>query len=200
MALLLNDIICRDETGNDTPYTVWLDVKEKDEGGYVYQLYARKTKKDASAMASSAYQNPLAGISRSVDQVGAVQSLGANAAETSISDIIVPESGTDVNAYSMPEDVKYALAPNQFGNKTAQRLTTIGAEVKEILKGSQHERVGDQQQLDSAWEAVNARGVDAVADEQDNGAMFLYGLGNMKKYGNKKEDAAYRWATKCRTR
>lgn len=71
----------------------------------------------------------------------------------------------DVAHGAQGEQMQFALAPNQFGNETAQRLTAIGAEVKDILRGSQHEIVGDRQMLDSAWDAVNARGADIVADE-----------------------------------
>ena len=62
-------------------------------------------------------------------------------------------------------NVKYSLAPNQFGNKTAQELDTIDEAVKDILMGSKHEVVGNDERLETAWQAVNDRGADVVADE-----------------------------------
>lgn len=123
-----NDIVYRGEQG-DIPYTVWLDVKEKTGGdGYVYQLYARKTKKDASATAGNASQNPLAGISQSAGQVGAVQSLGTNATGTSISDTSVTDANTGVK------------------NKSVQNAPQLYLQVERDVQGAQTQ-LGNQQMI-----------------------------------------------------
>lgn len=61
--------------------------------------------------------------------------------------------------------MQFSLAPNQFANKTAQELLSIDDSVKDVLMGSNHEIIGNDERLEKAWEAVNARGADTVADE-----------------------------------
>lgn len=61
--------------------------------------------------------------------------------------------------------MQFSLAPNQFANKTAQELLSIDDSVKDVLMGSNHEIIGNDERLEKAWEAVNARGADTVTDE-----------------------------------
>lgn len=158
-----NDIIYRGDNG-EIPYTVWIDVKEKDDGsGYVYQLYARKTKKDASATASNAYQNPTAGISQPSGQVGTVplSGLGANAAKTSISDTSLTQGTTDVNSQSMQNGEQHSYgdtALSQFGNKTAQEIDWINQKVKDNLKGTTHEVYSDRAAIQNSLAKIEEMG------------------------------------------
>lgn len=159
-----NDIIYRNETGDDTPYTVWLDVKEKDDGGYVYQLYAKKTKKDVSTTASNAHQNPLAGISQSAGQVGTVPNgLGTNAVGTSISNTSVPQSGSGVKNQSMQSGVQKSIGIRQFGNNTMQRADFIEDRVKELVKDSEYERDTNRAQVKRATEQLDRDGLNVTA-------------------------------------
>lgn len=73
----------------ETPYRVRLDVKEREGGGYVYQLYARKAKNNEVS------SSPLPGIISPAKQGG----------ETS-SEANVPQPDSTVNSndqYSLPE-------------------------------------------------------------------------------------------------
>lgn len=158
-----NDIFYRNDAGKDIPYTVWLDVKEKDDGGWVYQLYAKKTKKDNIAMAGDARQNPLAGISQSAGQVGAVPNgLGTNAAMSSSSGTSVQQNGTGVNAYSMQDGAQYDIAPRQFGNVNVQRADAISDQVKQLLEGDTYETITNDAMIRQANERVDRDGIDSV--------------------------------------
>ena len=77
----------------------------------------------------------------------------------------VADADTDVNPYSMPDGVQYALAPNQFANKTIQNLNTFSAETKAVLDGRGHEGVANAERMDAAWQAMNERGRDSIVDE-----------------------------------
>lgn len=139
-----NDFIYRDESG-DKPMTLWMDIKEKTDGGYVYQLYAKKTKENASA--------PPREIS------------SARQAEASSVDTIIAESESGVNTQYMQEGIQYALAPNQFANETVQKLNTFSDETKAVLDGRGHEGVANAERMDAAWQAMNERGRDSIVDE-----------------------------------
>ena len=145
--------------------TVWLDVKEKDDGGWVYQLYAKKTKKDNTAMAGDARQNPLAGISQSAGQVGTVPNgLGTNAAMSSSSDTSVQQNGTGVNAYSMQDGAQYDIAPRQFGNVNAQRADALSDQVKQLLEGGTYETITNDAMVRQANERIDRDGLDSVVN------------------------------------
>lgn len=156
-----NDIIYRGNNG-DVPYTVWLDVKEKSDGGYVYQLYAKKTKKGVPATASNAHQNPLAGISQSAGQVGTVpQGLGTNAAGTPISNTNIPQNGTGVNSQSMQNRASHSYSDmtlSQYGNETAQEIDWINQAVKDQLKGSMHEVRTDRSMITETMQRIEDMG------------------------------------------
>lgn len=156
-----NDIIYRGDNG-DVPYTVWLDVKEKSDGGYVYQLYAKKTKKGVPATASNAHQNPLAGISQSAGQVGTVpQGLGTNAAGTPISNTNIPQNGTGVNSQSMQNRASHSYSDmtlSQYGNETAQEIDWINQAVKDQLKGSMHEVRTDRSMITETMQRIEDMG------------------------------------------
>ena len=139
-----NDFIYRDESG-DKPMTLWMDIKEKTDGGYVYQLYAKKTKENASA------------------QPREISS--ARQAEASSVDTIIAESESGVNTQYMQEGIQYALAQNQFANETVQKLNTFSAETKAVLDGRGHEGVANAERMDAAWQAMNERGRDSIVDE-----------------------------------
>ena len=83
----------------------------------------------------------------------------------SLSDTSVTQSNTGVNPYDMPNDVEYAVAPRQFGNQTAQELDTLTDSVKEFLRGDQYETVTNREQVQRANDDINARGIDAVAND-----------------------------------
>ncbi|MDY4855216.1 MAG: hypothetical protein SO155_04225, partial [Candidatus Ventricola sp.] len=160
-----NDIFYRNDAGKDIPYTVWLDVKEKDDGGWVYQLYAKKTKKDNTAMAGDARQNPLAGISQSAGQVGTVPNgLGTNAAMSSSSDTSVQQNGAGVNAYSMQDGAQYDIAPRQFGNVNAQRADALSDQVKQLLEGGTYETITNDAMVRQANERIDRDGLDSVVN------------------------------------
>lgn len=48
-----NDILYQNTDNAETPYRVRLDVKEREGGGYIYQLYARKAKKQRGFILTS---------------------------------------------------------------------------------------------------------------------------------------------------
>ena len=98
-----NDFVYRDSTG-DKPMTLWLDIKEKDDGGWVYQLYAKKTKKETQ----SSYARTVARLSSE---------------NASLSDLSIAQSDADVNTQSMQNGEQYALAPRQFA--TGARKTVL---------------------------------------------------------------------------
>ena len=84
-----NDILYQNTDNAETPYRVRLDVKEREGGGYVYQLYARKAKNNEVS------SSPLPGIISPAKQGG----------ETS-SEANVPQTDSTVNSndqYSLPE-------------------------------------------------------------------------------------------------
>lgn len=179
-----NDFVYRDETG-DKPMTLWLDLKERDDGGWVYQLYARKTKEkkdvqlrspdgsrgrseatpsDDPATVSTAHQNPLAGISQSAGQVGTVPNgLGTNAAGSSISNTSVPQSGASVKNQSTQSGVQKSIGIRQFGNNTMQRADFIEDHVKELVKDSEYERDTNRDQVKRATETLDRNGLEATA-------------------------------------
>lgn len=136
-----NDFVYRSEDG-DKPMTLWLDLKEKGDGGWVYQLYARKTKQKED----NSLRSPDGSRGRS---------------ETlSSSDTIVSDTDSDVNGkssavtqsqYSLPsEDVLDAEirawrashqsqidaattndGVSQFAEKTVQRAVSVPVQVKQ---------------------------------------------------------------------
>lgn len=126
--------------------TVWMDAKEKDDGGYVYQLYARKTKKKVQP-------DPYRGIGP-VDRMA-----------TPSSDISVADSQADVNTQSMQDGVQLSLASNQFANETIQRISTFSDETKAVLAGRGHEAVANTERMDAAWQAMNERGRGTLMDK-----------------------------------
>lgn len=77
----------------------------------------------------------------------------------------ITQSNTSVNPYDMPNDVEYAVAPRQFGNKTAQELDTLTDQTKDFLRGSQYETVTNREQVQRANDDINARGIDAVVND-----------------------------------
>ena len=48
-----NDILYQNTDNAETPYRVRLDVKEREGGGYVYQLYAKESKKQRGFILTS---------------------------------------------------------------------------------------------------------------------------------------------------
>ena len=82
--------------------TLWLDLKEKDDGGWVYQLYAKKTKNKEEAPSSP------------------MEISHAKGEETSSVDNSVAQSGYPVNPHSMQDSGKqYAVGDvgfRMFGN------------------------------------------------------------------------------------
>ncbi|MBE5798325.1 MAG: hypothetical protein E7321_00030 [Clostridiales bacterium] len=138
-----NDFVYRDENG-DKPMTLWLDLKERDDGGWVYQLYARKTKEKKDAQL------------RSPDG-----SRGRSEATPS-SNTSVPQSGTGVKNQSMQSSVQKSIGIRQFGNNTMQRADFIEDHVKELVKDSEYERDTNRDQVKRATERLDRDGLDAT--------------------------------------
>ena len=144
-----NDFVYRDgET--DTPMTLWLDLKEKDDGGWVYQLYAKKTKNKEEAPSSP------------------MEISHAKGEETSSVDNSVAQSGTAVNPHSMQDSGKqYAVGEvgfRMFGNETAQRLDTLTQTVKDALKGTTYEKDTNAEQVDRAQKIIDRDGLSETID------------------------------------
>lgn len=93
------------------------------------------------------------------------QSAPHDSQTASLSDTSVTQNDTGVNPYDMPNDVEYAVAPRQFGNRTAQALDTLTDSVKEFLRGDQYETVTNREQVQRANDDINARGIDAVVND-----------------------------------
>lgn len=164
-----NDFVYRDSTG-DKPMTLWLDIKEKDDGGWVYQLYAKKTKKETQ----SSYTRKLAGF---------------NSEDASLSETSIAQSDADVNTQSMQNGGQYALAPRQFA--TGARKTVLEKadwtfdEVKQILgdlertpdsNRAQFERAKktlDEAGYEAAYEALLSMQRDFTADDNMLGALLM---------------------------
>lgn len=144
-----NDFVYRDgET--DTPMTLWLDLKEKDDGGWVYQLYAKKTKNKEEAPSSP------------------MEISHAKGEETSSVDNSVAQSGYPVNPHSMQDSGKqYAVGEvgfRMFGNETAQRLDTLTQTVKDALKGTTYEKDTNAEQVDRAQKRIDRDGLSETID------------------------------------
>ena len=144
-----NDFVYRDgET--DTPMTLWLDLKEKDDGGWVYQLYAKKTKNKEEAPSSP------------------MEISHAKGEETSSVDNSVAQSGAAVNPHSMQDSGKqYAVGEvgfRMFGNETAQRLDTLTQTVKDALKGTTYEKDTNAEQVDRAQKIIDRDGLSETID------------------------------------
>ena len=144
-----NDFVYRDgET--DTPMTLWLDLKEKDDGGWVYQLYAKKTKNKEEAPSSP------------------MEISHAKGEETSSVDNSVAQSGYPVNPHSMQDSGKqYAVGEvgfRMFGNETAQRLDTLTQTVKDALKGTTYEKDTNAEQVDRAQKIIDRDGLSETID------------------------------------
>jgi hypothetical protein len=93
------------------------------------------------------------------------QSAPHDSRAASLSDTSVTQNDTGVNPYDMPNDVEYAVAPRQFGNRTAQALDTLTDSVKEFLRGDQYETVTNREQVQRANDDINVRGIDAVVND-----------------------------------
>ena len=128
-------------------YTAEVVVGGKEDGSMILYDFVEMTKKEET------------------QRTGGHQDVPHSSHAASLSDTSVTESTADVNPYSTQNGQQYSLAPNQFGNKTAQELTTIDEAVKDVLMGSKHEIIGNDERLDAAWKAVTERGADVVADE-----------------------------------
>ena len=139
-----NDFVYRDENG-DKPMTLWLDLKERDDGGWVYQLYARKKKEKKDAQL------------RSPDG-----SRGRSEATPS-SNTSVPQSGTGVKNQSMQSGVQKSIGIRQFGNNTMQRADFIEDHVKERVKDSEYELDTNRAQVKRATDTLDRNGLDATA-------------------------------------
>ena len=139
-----NDFVYRDENG-DKPMTLWLDLKERDDGGWVYQLYARKKKEKKDAQL------------RSPDG-----SRGRSEATPS-SNTSVPQSGTGVKNQSMQSGVQKSIGIRQFGNNTMQRADFIEDHVKELVKDSEYELDTNRAQVKRATDTLDRNGLDATA-------------------------------------
>ena len=171
-----NDILYRGENG-DVPYTVWLDVKERDDGGYVYQLYAKKTKKrTAPSQPSDISRSTLAEPSSNTivhDSDNAVNQekddlnrspdgSQGNSTDTSSPVSSVPQNSTGVKNQSMQNGVQKSIGIRQFGNNTMQRADFIEDHVKELVKDSEYERDTNRDQVKRATERLDRDGLDAA--------------------------------------
>lgn len=144
-----NDFVYRDgET--DTPMTLWLDLKEKDDGGWVYQLYAKKTKNKEEASSS-----PM--------EISHAKGEDASSVNNSVA-----QSGYPVNPHSMQDSGKqYAVGDvgfRMFGNETAQRLDTLTQTVKDALKGTTYEKDTNAEQVDRAQKIIDRDGLSETID------------------------------------
>lgn len=141
-----NDFVYRDSTG-DKPMTLWLDIKEKEDGGWVYQLYARKTKKETQ----SSYARTVARLSSE---------------DVSLSDTTIAQGNDDVNTQSIQDGVQYALAPRQFA--AGARKTVIEKadwtfdQVKKILDDYDQNPDSNRAQFDRAKKTLDEVGYEAA--------------------------------------
>lgn len=135
---------------NDTPMTLWIDLKERDDGGWVYQLYAKKTKNKE-------------GASSSPRVISSARGEGASSVDNSVA-----QSGYPVNPHSMQDSGKqYAVGDvgfRQFGNETAQRLDTLTQQVKDALKGTTYEKDTNAEQVDRAQKIIDRDGLSETID------------------------------------
>ena len=147
-----NDILYRGEKG-DVPYTVWMDVKEKNQGGWVYQLYARKTKEKAQL---EPYR-----------EIGPVNRQAMPSSDTSIA-----QSEIGVNPHDTQNGTKYALELNQFDNKTAQQTDALVDQIKQQLLGGRHEKQVNRDQVERANAQYDSRGAEAMMAELNTREMW----------------------------
>ena len=160
------DIIVEKAAEEKAPYTVFVDVKEKETGNYVYTFYALNEKKSAKLRSlATAAPSIIQGVTttKPVEAAdGALDFTGTSVKENSIVDTSISEESESVNGnYNKSSEADY--------NKTGEAEE---AETQDALKFSVAEEQDGRTQLPDVTEDAELS-AQAAGDEDMRAALML---------------------------
>ncbi len=151
-------------------YLLNISVAQGDQGHVVYNIgkvqeIEKSHLPSVYAPAGRVPEGATGTSGKETQRTGEYQRTPHSSHAASLSDTSVAQSETGVNPYDTSNGAEYAVAPRQFGNKTAQALDTLTDRTKDFLRGSEYETATNREQVQKANDDINARGIDAVVGD-----------------------------------